>query len=166
MKRLVLIPICMFLLLAPWLALYQNVYGARAGEVCSAESEVLVIGEGQQRIRSKGLLTYRFESFDRALLRFVGELQVGTAQSPHKYTLHRTAEVTLAIVGNQVISRTLGASRWYSDDAPDELAYRYAHPALQPHSHYHARLYRLPSGQIATGTDTAPRNICRITPAA
>lgn len=162
MKFLAWLPIGLPILLAPWLALYYEVYGARAGEVCSAESEVLVIGPGQQRVRSMGLLTYRFESADRALLRFVGELQVGA----HTYTLHRTAEVALAIVGDQVKSRTLGASRWYSDDAPDELAYRYAHPALRPHSHYHARLYRLPYGQIASGTDTAPRNVCTLAPSA
>lgn len=68
------------------------------------------------------------------------------------------------IVGDHVKTSTLGASRSFSDDAPDELVYRYAHPSLQTGSHYHARLYRITSDLIATGTDLAPRNLCNIAP--
>lgn len=102
----------------------------------------------------------------QALLRFAGTLQVGNGESRRDFAIHRTAEVALDVVGDQVKSRTLSASRSYSDDAPDELVYRYAHPALEKGSHYHARLYRISQELIATGTDFAARNICALPPSA
>lgn len=152
------------LFLAPWLTLYYWFFSAQTGKTCTAQVEVLDMGERSGPAHTSGLLTYRFESNERALLRFVGQLQVAGTASRQTYTINRTAEVALALVGDQVKTTTLGASPSYADNAPDELVFRYTHPSLQAGSRYHARLYRITKDLIATGTDFAPRNICKLTP--
>lgn len=148
-------------ILSPWVFLVATQKSAGV-DTCTAETETLAFDNDQSRIHAVGTLTYKFESKDHALLRYVGELHVREGDRLSRYFLHRTAEVQYEYVKDYIKMTTLSASRSFSDEAPDALTYRHIHPALQVGNHYNIRIYRISESSIASGTENSPRNICTV----
>lgn len=149
------------LLIAPWWGHLRHLHDIGGEQdLCAAESEVLALRGQQDSIRLWGILTYGFESDDTALLRFMGTIEQDIAGQERRYSVHRTAEVHYEIHRQHIKTRTLSAARAFADNAPDDLVYRYAHPALQPGVQYQARLYPLSAHSLASGTDDGLRSIC------
>lgn len=150
--------VLLLLFAAPWLTLCS--YLDSAPRECLQESEVLVLAPGREPIRSRSRLLYRQERNGPALLHINGELQIGGPGQRRRFIVSRSATLDVAFSNGRLTSRTLWAGRSFSDDASDELVYRYVHPALQTNAYYHAQFFRLDSAHLAAGTEFGVRTLC------
>lgn len=158
MKRPLLVAGTCLLLLAPW-GLYRVIAQPSPEQrICSGGSEVFTLAT-RGAIHYAGSMTYRPERDGRALMRFVGEFDVG---ADAHYHVNRTAEVRSEVVDGQARLTTLSASRSFADDAPDELVRRYVHPSLEAGARYDVKLFDIAGSTLASGSELGPRNVCTI----
>lgn len=155
MKRTLYVAAAGLLLLAPW-ALHRLT--AAQPSICSGESE-LFARSSRGAIHYHGSMTYSPKRQGRALMRFVGDFDVGDGRHYH---VNRTAEVRSEVVDGEARLVTLSASRSFADDAPDDLVRRYVHPALEAGAQYDVKLFDLAAGTLASGSELSPRNVCLI----
>ncbi|WP_160286603.1 hypothetical protein [Pseudomonas knackmussii] len=155
MKRALYVAAAGLLLLVPWA---QHRVAAAQPSICSGESELFALS-ARGAIHYQGSMTYRPEPQGRALMRFVGDFDVGDGRHYH---VNRTAEVRSEVVEGQARLVTLSASRSFADDAPDDLVRRYVHPALEAGAQYDVKLFDLAAGTLASGSELSPRNLCTI----
>jgi len=158
MKRPLLVAGTCLLLLAPWGLSRVTAQPAPEQRICGGESEVFALST-RGPIHYVGSMTYRPERDGRALMRFVGDIDVGRGTHYH---VNRTAEVRSEVVDGQARLITLSASRSFADDAPDELVRRYVHPSLEAEAIYDVKLFDIASGTLASGSELSPRNVCTI----
>ena len=158
MKRFLYVAATGLSLLAPW-ALHRVAAQTTAQpRICSGESE-LFAHSARETIHYQGSMTYRPEPQGRALMRFVGDIDVG--RDTH-YHVNRTAEVRSEVIDGQARLTTLSASRSFTDNAPDELVRRYVHPSLEAGARYDVKLFDIAPSILASGSELSPRNVCTI----
>ncbi|WP_435608078.1 hypothetical protein [Pseudomonas knackmussii] len=158
MKRPLFAAAACLALLAPWDLYWAAEQPPAEFLICNGESEVVVLS-ARAFLHYQGSMTYRPEQDGRALMRFVGEIDVG--RDTH-YHVNRTAEVRSEVVDGQARLTTLSASPSFADDAPDELVRRYVHPVLQEGARYDVKLYDMAENILASGSELSPRNLCTI----
>lgn len=146
------------LLLMPWGLYLTGKQAPSQARICNGESELFVLS-AQGNLHYQGSMTYRPEGDGRALVRFVGDIDLGGDMHFH---VNRTAEVRSEVVDGQARLTTLSTSHSFADNAPDELVWRYVHPGLEAGARYNVKLFGIAANTLAGGSELSPRNVCTI----